>query len=245
MNSKYQKYLEMGDRFGRLSIIGVDGDFMIQKTLFQTPSTWKYLCKCTCGNIISVYRLNLLRGVTRSCGCLSKETTIARCSKINEIEVIGSKTKIFLSNKSDKCTIIDTEDYDKIKNFCWREHNGYVVTNLKNKKGSGKLHRMILNAPKDKIIDHKNRNKLDNRKENLRFCDKSENGRNTNLSKRNKSGVKGVYYTSKAWRAEIYHKGKKVHLGRFERFECACQARWDAEKIYQKEFRSTAYKENQ
>lgn len=43
-------------------------------------------------------------------------------------------------------------------------------------------------------VDHININELDNRLENLRWCNKSINGRNKNIQKNNKTGVQGVRY---------------------------------------------------
>lgn len=38
----------------------------------------RYLCKCLCGNEIIVSKQSLLRGYTKSCGCLYKETRVGR-----------------------------------------------------------------------------------------------------------------------------------------------------------------------
>ncbi len=58
-------------RFGRLIVL--------EKLPERTKSrSIRWLCKCDCGNIRSVFSSNLLRGYTRSCGCLNKELTILR-----------------------------------------------------------------------------------------------------------------------------------------------------------------------
>ena len=75
------------------------------------------------------------------------------------------------------CTI-DKSDYDLIKWNSWYKSVRWYVETRKNTKLM-KLHRLIMNAPEWSIIDHINRDKLDNRKENLRYCTHTENMRNT------------------------------------------------------------------
>lgn len=54
------------------------------------------------------------------------------------------------------------------------------------------------------------------------------------LSKNNKSGVKGVYYETRAnkWRACIGFAGEKIRLGYFSSFDEAVLARQSAESLY-------------
>ena len=61
-----------------------------------------------------------------------------------------------------------------MKQYRWRISNNYVIT----KKGYIKLHRLITNCPDDKVVDHINHNRLDNRKCNLRVCTQAENAQN-------------------------------------------------------------------
>lgn len=54
-----------GQRFGRLTVI--------KRVENDKPYGSKWLCKCDCGNEITVLSNNLQRGNTRSCGCLREE----------------------------------------------------------------------------------------------------------------------------------------------------------------------------
>lgn len=92
---------------------------------------------------------------------------------------------------------------------------------------SGKLGDGLRASPqKGKVTDHINRNKLDNRKQNLRFCSYSVNNNNSNLRSDNTSGVKGVSFKKKSnkWKAEITNNGKYIFLGNFNTKEGAQKA---------------------
>lgn len=82
-------------------------------------------------------------------------------------------------------------------------------------------------------IDHINGNREDNRLENLRTATRSENLRNQELSKRNKSGVCGVHFLKKTGRCHARirgNAGEDLFLGSFEDKEDAISARKDAER---------------
>jgi hypothetical protein len=74
--------------------------------------------------------------------------------------------------------IFDLEDYNKIKDYCWRKStNGYIVEYhyVNGKYKIHYMHRLIANAPKGMVVDHINHNKNDNRKSNLRICTQEQN----------------------------------------------------------------------
>ncbi|HET9684589.1 MAG TPA: HNH endonuclease, partial [Gemmatimonadaceae bacterium] len=73
----------------------------------------------------------------------------------------------------------------------WRLHGGYVVRTDADGRET-RLHRLITGAPEDQYVDHANRNRADNRRENLRVCTPAQNSENKTLSRRNTSGVTGV-----------------------------------------------------
>ena len=83
------------------------------------------------------------------------------------------------------------------------------------------LHRLIMNAPPGSIVDHINRNGLDNRKENLRLVTRQQNIWNVGPGRRNKSGVVGVHWekSSQRWRSMIRHNGVVYNLGTFDTLE--------------------------
>ena len=115
--------------------------------------------------------------------------------------------KISLGGK--RYIIVDDSDYKKLSKFDWWFDGRYACREIKNKKVY--LHRIILNYPSDEV-DHINRNKLDNRKENLRSVTRSVNCLNKN--------AKGVSWHKpyKKWRARICVIGKEKFLGYFKTY---------------------------
>lgn len=119
----------------------------------------------------------------------------------------------------------------------WKTSRGYIAISI----GSSQYlaHRLVwtyhngsLPPYPAKEIDHINGNKSDNRVENLRAVDRTENTRNTGLRKDNKSGVCGVRQdpVGGRWDAAIRASGRQVYLGRFATKEEAIAARRGAEK---------------
>lgn len=137
-----------------------------------------------------------------------------------------------------KTILIDSEDYERIKDYSMWVHTTksyvYIDKTINYKKTRHRLHRFIMNAPKNKYVDHINMNRLDNRKSNLRLCTNSQNLANSGLRKQNTSGFKGVSKnpsttSPKKWRARIQHR----FIGYFYTKEEASRAyNREAKKIY-------------
>jgi hypothetical protein len=116
-----------------------------------------------------------------------------------------------------------------------RKTNGYECVWVDNKEY--RAHRVawlyVHGEWPENEIDHINRDKSDNRIENLRDVSASTNAYNRHLSPLNQSGYKGVHWEigRGKWRAAF---GRKL-LGRFDDFEDAVIARQQAEKEYWRE----------
>ena len=126
-----------------------------------------------------------------------------------------------------KTTIIDDEDFKLVDGHTWGcSSKGYAQSRIQNKLI--RLHRLILNLSyKDGAeVDHINRNKLDNRKSNLRLCTTTQNCANRQRRRDNISGYKGVRWNvpAKKWQARIQCKGVSYHLGIFNKIEDAVMA---------------------
>lgn len=79
------------------------------------------------------------------------------------------------------------------------------------------MHRRITRCPVGKVVDHKNGNKLDNTRENLRICIVGQNQMNRGKQSNNTSGFTGVHFVTRdrKWAAAINKEGIKYSLGSF------------------------------
>ena len=115
---------------------------------------------------------------------------------------------------------------------CIDKHGYYVIKIDKKKYQGHRLAWMYVNGyMPENDIDHINRNKTDNRIDNLREVSRQCNLRNTGNRNDNTSRVKGVYFnkTTNKWYAQITVNQKQIHLGYFEDFNDAVLARYKKE----------------
>ena len=124
-----------------------------------------------------------------------------------------------------KYVLVDDEDYEWLNQWKWCFNSHYAARNVYHGKkvSSILMHRLINNTPEGKQTDHINRNKLDNRRKNLRSVTRSQNMRN--------KGKKGYSWhkRTKKWYAKITLNGKRVSLGYFTKES-------DARRAYLKEY---------
>ncbi|RUT02737.1 hypothetical protein DSM106972_056570 [Dulcicalothrix desertica PCC 7102] len=103
-----------------------------------------------------------------------------------------------------------------------------------------KFHKLVtkrMGFDKTLVVDHINRNPLDNRRINLREATASQNSWNRTKRKNNKSGFKGVHrHSSNKWIARIKVNGKIKHLGTFTDKIAAAIAYDNVAKLYHGEF---------
>lgn len=163
----------------------------------------------------------------------------------NEI-IVNSKeefAEVLLYNKNGEeinRTIIDLDSIDIVKQYKWslkKKGNNYYVRTTVNGEDI-MLHKLLTNTNSDTIVDHVNRNTLDNRISNLRIASHSQNNMNKSLQSNNTSGVTGVRFDKNRnkWVAKIKKDGKTIHLGYFTNKDDAIRKRLLAEKKLFKEF---------
>lgn len=132
----------------------------------------------------------------------------------NDMVVYSTHAEVILYDKygNEKArALIDLGDIEKVGKYRWyATEKGYVKS-----QNNLRLHRLVMNATEDYLVDHINRNPLDNRKSNLRMCTQAENSRNVGVSQANSTGFKGVYFEklNNKYRARIKYNGKRISLG--------------------------------
>ncbi len=147
--------------------------------------------------------------------------------------------KIFLING--ETTQVSDIDFIFLSGYDWTlNYKGYVVCSSR----VGGLHSQFMSrviAKRAKIdcsnqIDHIDRDRLNNQRENLRPATNSQNRANSKINKDNVSGYKGVYQRKRKWRAVIQFQSEKIHLGYFNSPEEASEAYQKAADYYFNEF---------
>jgi len=102
--------------------------------------------------------------------------------------------------------LIDKEDFELVPKNSWHlSVRGYPAARVDNKLVT--IHQLVVNG-QSKTIDHISRDKLDNRKVNLRFATQQLNANNV-------TGRKGYHKNRGKWVTQLRLNGKAVHLGRF------------------------------
>lgn len=154
---------------------------------------------------------------------------------------ITTKTKRIKLTQG-KYAFIDEGDFELVSKHKWfyrksgrtNGKNGYAETAIYNKekyliaKKEGHhryndslfMHNLIMQPPKGMVVDHIDRNGLNNCRENLRVVTHSENYHNY-PKKKGRSIFKGVHYferlkNTKPWQSGTTVNGKSVYWGTFK-----------------------------
>lgn len=117
--------------------------------------------------------------------------------------------------------LIDEIDFETYSQQSWGIVDGYVARGSFAEKTTYYLHLEIARRiwtteqMKGLLVDHKDQNKLNNQRSNLRLATHSENQANRGLHPKNRSGFKGVSWNKNArkWAASIQFQGKRIYLG--------------------------------
>lgn len=143
---------------------------------------------------------------------------------------------------TDRVALVDDSDHAALSQFVWRLHSeGYAIRGGGNKKVY--MHRQIMGFP-DLTVDHKDHNRLNNTRGNLRLATRAQNLRNESPGHRTRfdspSRFLGVSWDKfrRKWKAYVCVDYKTKWLGRFDTQEEAAVARDAAAQMLHGEFAS-------
>lgn len=113
--------------------------------------------------------------------------------------------------------------------------NGYIGININNERFQA--HRLAVAFVEgclsgDFEIDHRDMSRENNAYNNLLKTDRAGNMHNLGVRVNNKTGYRGIHFHKGKYDASITVNKKKIHLGRFDTFIAALNARKQAEMIY-------------
>ena len=151
----------------------------------------------------------------------------------------------FLSNvrRGERYTILLSDEDSDLLHYNWTVNPKGTQYPFNNKLGT--LHTTIIERKlgrslcKGEEVDHKNRNKLDAQRDNIRLSTSSQNKHNRGLQSNNVSGFRGVGWDKRMrfWKSNIKHKGRVYFIGHYEAREDAGIA-WnhEASRLFGDEF---------
>jgi hypothetical protein len=126
-------------------------------------------------------------------------------------------------------TYVDAADHEWLSQWKWHLHAGYAARYERHRPIF--MHREIMKTPAGMVADHRNQNRLDNTRANLRNCTHQENQQNKAKRQGTSSRFRGVcrYRGRRKWLAKLDWRGQPYYRGYFdEEIEAAraydCQA---------------------
>jgi len=118
-------------------------------------------------------------------------------------------------------TMVNDDDFDFLSQWKWRaliHHTGNIYAVRTDGNKWVRMHRVIMSvSDRSIIVDHKDRNSLNNQRHNLRLCNTIQSSSNRRPNIKSSSKYRGVSYVraTNKWRAQIEHKNKTYILGSF------------------------------
>lgn len=198
--------IKIGDVYGDNTIVGEVKDE-------RKDGRRVWLCKCKCGNIKKKSTKYAKQG--RTCGYCG--LYLDEDSKPHNKYDLSGEYGIGRTSKGEEF-YFDLEDYKLIYPYCWyKMSNGYIC--YKDNKENILLHRLVMKCPNNMTVDHINHNKVDNRKNNLRVCNYTNNLYNTRTQINSSTGLKYIKFNKQCNKYQILYKSE--HCGLYQNIHTA------------------------
>ena len=172
----------IGTTYGKLTILG----YSFRK---YGKDYIKVRCDCVNKTVKDVRLDNIIDGTIKGCGCIKYEKHNTLNSYIGNDNI----TMVKLNNTDNmwmKCT---TSDWDNVKEYPWSFRSHYPRATI---DGKDYCFHNTLPQKEGFILDHIDRDRLNNTRHNFRYADKSLNTINSERKVKNSSGHRGIYKKS-------------------------------------------------
>lgn len=117
-----------------------------------------------------------------------------------------------------KVALVDDEDFELVSKYKWKYlHNKGRNTGYAQHSELGLMHRFLLQPPRELLIDHVDKDGLNNSRGNLRLATRSQNAMNRGKQRDNTSGYKGAYWDKRrgTWFSVTKINQKTIRIGDF------------------------------
>ena len=192
----------------------------------------KVLITCNLHGYFSITPNNFLSG--QRCKVCSEEQRIKTFSdnyrKAKYIDLVQPEEyKLIPLGSEGKCAKVDNVLFERLSKINWHFDGRYARATIEGSKV--RMHSYIKSPEVGQVVDHINRDELDNRLSNLRVCSHKENIRNSKPLKRT-SEFKGVHFNKRLgrWSSSIICECITYFIGNFD-------SEVDAAKAYDKKAR--------